>query len=502
MAGDQSTSTELWNTIASEVARSTASRKRGVNYSEDFAVDKVCATLDKLRQMHEETMAQHDNARSGSVEEAVGLRAGLAMDEQRVKLQQRKMEEAQQQVRDAVTRRRDLLRELEAVEIARKQLGDEQAKQWRESASSSRLRLANLRAKEQEAAQLEEALSRPHDAFSTDASYERVRLESELRSAKAEAASSARDTEALVAERMHLERQMATKQELKLEGLRLAQEVRTLGDTRNTHSNTGQASPAVSDDKDLVRDDLMRIASRASDNVRSLREGMVGFNSGHGQGQGQREISTHASDGSASASFLSSGLGLNVDTRTTPASNLFMSSTGSRHISTAGASPSSPIASNSGNPALASRPQQLSGTIPVASMSTSAASFTSSASWKPAPYGASGFSTGGSLRVPLSSDNGLYTQNGTFDFGGSLRVPGTDAHSNIRSRTLDLPSYTSTTTLQMRASGLESFDTASRTRSSLESSSYVLDEAHRVLERMERLTSMKRAATAKGYTYG
>jgi len=175
MGGNDPTS-DLWGSLAQEVERLTSGRARGVNFSEDFAVDRVCAAIAKLRQRHERrgTASSGDVSRSrseqdpsrprasgGGVEELVSLRVELAMEEQRMRIKQGKLDGARSQIKHAREERDELQEELQSEEAGRRQTSEGQARQWRDAAFRTHLCLANLQAKEQEVSQLQAALQRP-----------------------------------------------------------------------------------------------------------------------------------------------------------------------------------------------------------------------------------------------------------------------------------------------------------------------------------------------------
>merc|ERR1712217_295749 len=92
------------------------------------------------------------------------------MEEQRLRIQQAKIDEARGQIKQAQESRTTLEQELEAEEAGRKEASEGQTKQWRDAALKTHLCLASVRAKEQEAAQLRAALSQPTniaEAFAT-----------------------------------------------------------------------------------------------------------------------------------------------------------------------------------------------------------------------------------------------------------------------------------------------------------------------------------------------
>ncbi|CAK0889723.1 unnamed protein product [Prorocentrum cordatum] len=180
-----------WESLNQEVERLTAGRRRGVNFSEDFAVDRVRAALAKLHQQHCRqgegggALAGAAAARGeagdplallprrpsagarGQVEDLVGLRIELAMEEQRSLMQRAKIDEARMQIARATEQRDCLKQELAVEEAGRRSASEVQASQWREAALRTHLCLASLRAKEQEISQLQATLSKPGGAAET-----------------------------------------------------------------------------------------------------------------------------------------------------------------------------------------------------------------------------------------------------------------------------------------------------------------------------------------------
>mmetsp|Transcript_82162 Transcript_82162/g.177449 ORF Transcript_82162/g.177449 Transcript_82162/m.177449 type:complete len:257 (+) Transcript_82162:2-772(+) len=148
--GNEVRERDLWDELEHEVERLTVGRPRGINFSEDFAVDRVCAALAKLRQRH---CVKPDRAADGLAgargrqEDLVGLRVELAMEEQRLRIQQAKIAEARLLASQAQEQRGKLEAELAAEEADRRGGSENQAAnlQWRESALKAQLGLAGLR---------------------------------------------------------------------------------------------------------------------------------------------------------------------------------------------------------------------------------------------------------------------------------------------------------------------------------------------------------------------
>lgn len=273
----QASSLELWGHVEREVQNLTSCRKRGVRLSEDFAVDRVCAALAKLRQQHGESLRNgfasgHDGARQGAtnarVEELVSLRVDLASDEQRLRNQQAKIDEVRQQIQQARQARADLEQELEREREGRRRASEGHAREWKETAYRTQVCQSRLSAMEQEVVQLQLAVGRPE---SLGAVWENLvkRLDAELSSAQVEAAEQKRECEQCSAEVLAAERE--------LERMRRPSDAGGLAGSVASmfpFAATGIAAVTVSDeqrgdrssrDHDAARAEVARIASRSSE---------------------------------------------------------------------------------------------------------------------------------------------------------------------------------------------------------------------------------------------
>jgi len=195
----------LWDVLRAEVDRLTSQRPRGVNFSEDFAVDRVCAALDKLQQScgagHLVTPAV-DSAGGGELRT---LRAELACEEQRLAHQQAKIDEARIEIEQAKLHRAQLESELDAEETRRRRANEAQAKQWREAALRTHLCLASIRAKEQERTQLQAVASTPPSGLVEVREGILKKMQAEVEKMKEEVVTIRRELEEICLERTNLE---------------------------------------------------------------------------------------------------------------------------------------------------------------------------------------------------------------------------------------------------------------------------------------------------------
>lgn len=174
----------LWRDLLGELERLTANRPRGVNFSEDFAVDRACAALSKL---------ERNYASKGEAP----ARQEVAREAQHSAARQAKLDEALVAVAKARATRDELAKELEEEERGRRASSEDQVMQWRDAALKTHACSASLRAKEQERLQLEQALHSPSTNF--DEVWHSIvhKLQAELDVARTEAAKARRELQHL-----------------------------------------------------------------------------------------------------------------------------------------------------------------------------------------------------------------------------------------------------------------------------------------------------------------
>lgn len=322
-----------WGVLKTEVDRLTTQRPRGVNFSEDFAVDRVCAALAKLQQRY--GAGRPGGACSavpaGSGELAV-LQVELRTEEQRLSIQQAKIDEARLAAEQARFIRTELENELEQEETMRRRANEAQAKQWREAALKTHLCLASIRAKEQERAQLQTAVSTPQTSLGEVRDGIVKKMQAELDKMRGEEVASRRELEEVATERAHAEVAARPWGVARLDaslasrgagaGGNILDSVKSLQapvqsphaatfpsssplqmgtfvQANSTTTGTGLAEPSsaapigrpapavvaaasvfaapeATIDRGPARDELMRIAARASDNAKSLQAAMAG----------------------------------------------------------------------------------------------------------------------------------------------------------------------------------------------------------------------------------
>lgn len=268
MTDDGSTlsTSALWEQLIGEVERLSSERPRGVNFSEDFAVDRVRAAISKLRQQHDRPESEDQRHAQGdatdsakphitSTEELVGYRVELAMEEQRLRIQQTKIDEARQQIKEHQASRATLERELQTEEAGRKEASDGQTKQWRDAALKTHLCLASVRAKDQEATQLRAALSQP-EKLSDALDVLVKKLQGELDQANVDAAEAKRDLDKLNLELAEVE-----------------------GRAPPEAPPAPRALRTSAQDNKAAREELLRIASRATESVKNLQAGVSSMGS-------------------------------------------------------------------------------------------------------------------------------------------------------------------------------------------------------------------------------
>lgn len=171
MGSDGPLGNDRWNSLCLEVKRLVAEHHRGTNFSEDFAVDRICSAFEKLQQQqwgHNKNAASEnsdvpkkssvESSKSGDGGNLVNVRVELAMEEHKLRILQTRTDEVLLQITRASEMNEELKQELEAEKAGRRRESEEQAQQWKEVALKTHRCLANLRAKEQEATQLRLAL--------------------------------------------------------------------------------------------------------------------------------------------------------------------------------------------------------------------------------------------------------------------------------------------------------------------------------------------------------
>ncbi|CAL1149324.1 unnamed protein product [Cladocopium goreaui] len=108
MAGHDESLSLLWERVTAEVDDLVAKRQRGISSVEDFAVDRVCAGLEKLRQQ-----ANYGNLDSD--QGPITLRSVIAMEEHRCRVLQEMIDEARTSLERAEESREELQKELGQV---------------------------------------------------------------------------------------------------------------------------------------------------------------------------------------------------------------------------------------------------------------------------------------------------------------------------------------------------------------------------------------------------
>jgi len=278
MNGDAPLSTaSLWRDLLQEVERLSANRPRGVNYSEDFAVDRACAALAKLERNY------------ASAGDASPDRSEPTGDTQRSAAQQAKLDAAREQVAKARATRDQLAKQLEEEERGRRASSESQVSQWRDATLKTHACSASLRAKELERSQLEQALSSPSMNLSEVWEGVMQKLQAELETARNEAAEARRELQRLVDETSRVEAAAAGHgigaqssqpapggpQRASLGAL--SSSVRSVGaeaatTPRPSETLGGLLRPTTTEGRrSFSRDELLRIASRATDAARSLQ---------------------------------------------------------------------------------------------------------------------------------------------------------------------------------------------------------------------------------------
>ncbi|CAE8684977.1 unnamed protein product [Polarella glacialis] len=493
---------ELWETVASEVHRLNVGHKRGINFSQDFAIDRVCDCIEKLRQKHVPSPSVGGNL--GGVEELVGLRVELAMEEQRIRLQKAKIEEARTQIRFAGESRTELEAELAAEQAARLGGSEEQARSWRESSADSRKRLSALRSKEEEVAFLEDALRRPGVLRESWCGVA-AKLEAEIAIAKADADTAARRCETLASELARVERILFERKDRLPEpaGAGRADPGFSNGLAGYGHGVAGEVS---------VKDELLRIAGRASENVKSLQQAMAALSSK----EAFSTASSHHSDtrggldppsaSFATAALLGSKIGSVEEKSSLDLSRgQWHARGGLQHLASRS---SSALAST--HDAFGVSP----GTSYASSFTTASSGTAPQRGREAAGVGGQGIAGGyGEGRRAQTSDalTGSFagsrfapTSNplaGTF---AGMHIGSSFASSSGQSLTLSQgllggtgvgAARGSSASSRPQSSDLLSFSAPSRATRGLDSSTNILDEAQRVLEKMERLSSMRAAGS-------
>eukprot|EP00929_Paragymnodinium_shiwhaense_P037199 TRINITY_DN19863_c0_g1_i1.p1 TRINITY_DN19863_c0_g1~~TRINITY_DN19863_c0_g1_i1.p1 ORF type:complete len:485 (+),score=127.49 TRINITY_DN19863_c0_g1_i1:124-1578(+) len=165
---------ELWGQLDQQVRRLVETKQKGISLSEDFAVDRVCGALARLRQNYcpadgeaAITDGRSQNAGSGpgggqedkGLEELVTLRVALAADEQRLRLRQAKLDEVLSQANKARASRLELDQEFAKVSEVGRREADACSRQLKETQLRAQLCQARLKATEQEVRQLQTALA-------------------------------------------------------------------------------------------------------------------------------------------------------------------------------------------------------------------------------------------------------------------------------------------------------------------------------------------------------
>jgi len=202
---------ELWDELAREVERLTSSRPPGANPSEDFAVHEFCRALGTLRKKRCEGP---QSAGAGSGNSATGgarpqgfaeLHGQLTHEEHNLRIQQAKLAETRLEIERARSSRDELQHELNQEIAMRSEASASQTQHWREVTAKTHLCATSLNFKKQERALLQKAL----DGSANDLAevWEGLvkTLEAEVDDARAEAASAKRELEDLAARRAELD---------------------------------------------------------------------------------------------------------------------------------------------------------------------------------------------------------------------------------------------------------------------------------------------------------
>lgn len=192
---------ELWDELAREVERLTSSRPPGANPSEDFAVHEFCRALGILRKKRREgpqsAGAGSGNSAAGGAKPQglVGLHGQLAHEERNLRIQQAKLAETRLEIERARSSRDEFQKELNQEIARRSEASASQTQHWREVTAKTHLCATSLNFKKQERALLQKAL----DGSANDLA------EAEVDDARAEAASAKRELADLAARRAELD---------------------------------------------------------------------------------------------------------------------------------------------------------------------------------------------------------------------------------------------------------------------------------------------------------
>jgi len=194
---------ELWDELAREVERLTSSRPPGANPSEDFAVHEFCRALGILRKKRCEG-PQSAGAGSGNSSAGGARPQGLAELHGQL-AHEAKLAETRLEIERARSSRDELQLELNQEIAMRSEASASQTQHWREVTAKTHLCATSLNFKKQERALLQKAL----DGSANDLAevWEGLvkTLEAEVDDARAEAASAKREFEDLAARRAELD---------------------------------------------------------------------------------------------------------------------------------------------------------------------------------------------------------------------------------------------------------------------------------------------------------
>jgi len=197
-----------WADLESEIARLTTGRQRGLRHSEDFAVDRICAAVAKLRKQHDVAPPPPANGLQAG-ENIFELRAELTAAVNRLETQQSQLQDAQAQVRSAREARDELQRELAANIANGSRFNESHARRRSENLLKAHICRAKLKETEDDIAQLEAAVRRP-DYISADVwGSIATKLQTELSAATTEALEERIELERLSAQCSSVERDVA-----------------------------------------------------------------------------------------------------------------------------------------------------------------------------------------------------------------------------------------------------------------------------------------------------
>jgi len=162
----------LWKELLEEVSRLRTERMAGVNYSEDFAVDRLSSALTSLQQQR----GIPNDKKHSDDPEVSELRQKLAKEEESLKLQEAKLDEKRAELEKARSKREELRLQIVKAEKDARYTRLAQACSWRVASAEQRSIAQRLKLLEKKKEVLERSLENPNSSEVVQAKEELDKL--------------------------------------------------------------------------------------------------------------------------------------------------------------------------------------------------------------------------------------------------------------------------------------------------------------------------------------